>query len=847
MKGLLKRLRPKTLRLAARVFIALAGLLSVAILVTSATLLYNAATALRDEAELNTVVMAELLADGYADIGGISLANISRALDSTLDEPMIAQALMTAHLVAAAEEAGYDPPGIIEMLEAIVESTVLDEFWITDETGFSYLTNVRDENGDLIPFRFDPDPAVQPQASIFYTLLSAPLDGVEFITQPAQTREIDQRNFKYVGVGGVDRPRIVQVGDFLVEDDTELMRNVYASQRADVSALIEGILGLHMIAQTTILDHFIAVVEEAGWTTDAIEAVLERIVDNTTISEIRILEPERGVVYSNVPSDGGSRPLADVPHFADLDSLLDGSETVIEHAASLGNDGVLYKHVTRSTGDASRLTQVGIPVQSSSGNLLYSVYQQQADLQVENRNVQALWIVNLDGEVAAAAPRAETQTGDVVVDTAGIFDRRAETILDDAMQQEGVVSAASLSLFSPEDRGVVVATPFVNDGGIPLGGLAIAYSLDDIATRVRVEARNTALIAFLLLGLTAVAALFGSRLLTRPIEAIADAARQVETGEQPDPGAMEPVMNRSDEIGSLARVFSDMTVQVFNREEQLETLVSERTKELQQSNQQLRIAHEAMEEDLATAKVVQHALVREGGADLGAFSAYARMTPAKQVGGDFVDVVGPSGGMVFFVIGDVSGKGVAAALFMAASQSAVKSAFLGRADIATIAAAIAAIAEDTNRRLCSQNPMGMFVTCMLALVNLESGAVDYVCAGHEPPFVIGADDSRRALPLTGGLAMGLMEDFDYSSGHAVLQPGETLFLYTDGLTDATNRTGELFGKQRLEGTLDGSSLQSPEQIVNNVWDRIGQFSAGTPPADDMTCLVLRRRQDFPNA
>ena len=88
------------------------------------------------------------------------------------------------------------------------------------------------------------------------------------------------------------------------------------------------------------------------------------------------------------------------------------------------------------------------------------------------------------------------------------------------------------------------------------------------------------------------AALFGSRLLTHPIEIIADAARLVETGEQPDPGAMGPVMRRSDEIGSLARVFNDMTVQVFNREEQLETLVSERTRELQQSNQQLRIAHD---------------------------------------------------------------------------------------------------------------------------------------------------------------------------------------------------------------------------------------------------------------
>ena len=148
--------------------------------------------------------------------------------------------------------------------------------------------------------------------------------------------------------------------------------------------------------------------------------------------------------------------------------------------------------------------------------MLYSVYQQQADILVRSRNLQTLWIVNLEGELAAAAPRAEMQTGDETVDTAGIFERRGDRIMADAMAQERVVSTASLSLFSPDDRGIVVASPIVNTGGILIGGLAIAVSLDDIALAVRGEAGNTALIAFALLGLTAVAALFGSRLLTPP-------------------------------------------------------------------------------------------------------------------------------------------------------------------------------------------------------------------------------------------------------------------------------------------------------------------------------------------
>ena len=359
-------------------------------------------------------------------------------------------------------------------------------------------------------------------------------------------------------------------------------------------------------------------------------------------------------------------------------------------------------------------------------------------------------------------------------------------------------------------------------------------SLDEIADTVIGETMNTVGIALVLLTLTGFAALRGTRWLTHPIEVIAEAARQVETGKPPDNEAMQEVIDRTDELGSLARVFSDMTVQVFNREEQLETMVAARTRELQTSNQRLQIAHEAIKQDLSMAKVVQEALVREGDAEFGAFSVSARMTPAQQIGGDFVEFTDASGGQLSFVLGDVSGKGVAAALFMAASQSAVMGAFAEHTGISTIA-------NEANRRLCQQNPMGLFVTCVLGVLDVESGRLDYVCAGHEPAYLVGADDDRRALPMTQGLAMGLMDDFEYASGSEVIGPGETLFIYTDGLTDAVNLGGELFGKERLEATLDGAARRPSAEIVDHTWNEIGTFSTGAAAADDMTCLVLRRR------
>ena len=132
-----------------------------------------------------------------------------------------------------------------------------------------------------------------------------------------------------------------------------------------------------------------------------------------------------------------------------------------------------------------------------------------------------------------------------------------------AMDLGRIVSTVSLSLLSPADRGIWVAAPIINTGGIPIGGLVLAVGLDDVARTVLTEARNTTLIAVALLGLAAAVALRGTRWLTQPIEVIAAAAQQVEMGQQPDAGAMEAVSRRTDELGSLARVFSDMTVQVF--------------------------------------------------------------------------------------------------------------------------------------------------------------------------------------------------------------------------------------------------------------------------------------------
>ena len=319
----------------------------------------------------------------------IALATIARSLDTILDDQMAAQARIAAHLVAAAEAAGHDSERVIETLDAIVASTVLDEIWITDEKGVAYLTTVRDETGTLLPFRFDSDPAVQPQASTFYALLaSSPDSDGDAVTQPAQVREIDHEIYKYVGVSGVDRNRIVQVGNAPAFDEQdvlnnaytsavmtavmaafgepELLRNTYTSRLVEIDIVLEGILGQQMIVQATLVDYFIADAEKAGWTTEEIHRRLSRIVDSTTIGEIHVVTLGGEAVYSSVGSSPPNHLLAGLPIGNEPVPLRKGTAQVVHDIAQRSSDGAVYKYVTVASANSPRWVQVGLPIKRSS-------------------------------------------------------------------------------------------------------------------------------------------------------------------------------------------------------------------------------------------------------------------------------------------------------------------------------------------------------------------------------------------------------------------------------------------------------------------------------------------------
>ena len=314
----------------------------------------------------------------------ISLADVAHALDAMIDLQMTAQARITAHLVAAAEAAGLDAAHLVTTLDQVTANTVVDEFWITDEQGVVYLTNVRDQSGAPMPFRFDPDPAVQPQASAFHVLLSSPVDNDDVVTQEAQVREIDHGVYKYVGVSGVDRQRIVQVGNALAFEEQvsqsdaytspvmtsvlaafdmpELLSETYTSEFDEIRPIFEEILGQQMIVQATLLERFAVTAEEAGWSADDIGVRLRRIVRSTSIGEIHIAGRGGGVLYASVepvpdtlPDAGAFRP-----------PIGTAQPAVHSPTAPRASDGTMYKYVVSASADSSLVVQLGLPVVDSS-------------------------------------------------------------------------------------------------------------------------------------------------------------------------------------------------------------------------------------------------------------------------------------------------------------------------------------------------------------------------------------------------------------------------------------------------------------------------------------------------
>ena len=243
-----------------------------------------------------------------------------------------------------------------------------------------------------------------------------------------------------------------------------------------------------------------------------------------------------------------------------------------------------------------------------------------------------------------------------------------------------------------------------------------------------------------------------------------------------------------------------------------------------------------LQSELKVANTIQHSLLPPISADYPGRSEVdvsASMEAAKEVGGDFYDAFFVDRDRLAFVIGDVSGKGVPAALFMANSKITLQNCVR---DIPGLADAVMA----ANDSLCARNEADMFVTLWVGVLNLTNGEMTYVSAGHNPPVLVSGGRAEY-LRTKGGFVLAGMEGAPYKEHTVTLQKGDMVYLYTDGVTEAENVKKELFGEDRLLACFADTDGTSAEQMIETVKQSVDAFVNGHDQFDDMTMLCFRLR------
>lgn len=217
------------------------------------------------------------------------------------------------------------------------------------------------------------------------------------------------------------------------------------------------------------------------------------------------------------------------------------------------------------------------------------------------------------------------------------------------------------------------------------------------------------------------------------------------------------------------------------------------------------------------------------------FDIYASMNPAKEVGGDFYDFFMVDDTHLAIVVADVSGKGVPAALFMVIGKTLIKDHTKPNADLG-------AVFSEVNDLLCESNSEGLFITAFEGVLDLVTGAFTFVNAGHEMPFIARAGGVYESYKLRPGFVLAGMEHMKYQSGQITLSPGDKIFQYTDGVTEATNEAMELYGMERLTDVLQKNAGCRPADLLPAVKADIDAFVGEAPQFDDITMLCVEYRK-----
>lgn len=347
--------------------------------------------------------------------------------------------------------------------------------------------------------------------------------------------------------------------------------------------------------------------------------------------------------------------------------------------------------------------------------------------------------------------------------------------------------------------------------------LAVLFPQDELLADITKLRDISALAGGTGVALLLLVVIFIARSITRPLRAMARAVGVIATGNLDAP---LPEVESEDEVGKLTEAF-----QYMNRS--LKEYIARLTDTV--------AAKERIQSELSIARKIQMSMlptrfpapIEKEGIDI-----FAMVSPAKEVGGDFYDFHYIDKDRICFVVGDVSGKGVPASLFMAVTKTFLKATVSKEHSPEKVLTIV-------NNELSSQEDQSLFVTVFFGVINIRTGEVFYTNGGHNSPVVVGKNGEAGFVKPVGGMVMGVVQDANFDAGNFVLAPGELLFLYTDGVTEAMNEKREQYSDERLESTLKKVIDLNCHETVKAVLSDVKAFTGKAPQSDDITMLAIK--------
>lgn len=574
---------------------------------------------------------------------------------------------------------------------------------------------------------------------------------------------------------------------------------------ASVMNDVEAAIGEQMVVEATMAAHLVALGEAAGINAKELNRRLKQIVDDTVLDEIWITDSKGHAYLRNLAEvdftfspDPKRQPQAHV--FWQL--LTGGAKSVVQEARQREVDTQVFKYVGVTGVDRPRIVQVGY-----HATLLQQLRLRMGLTRLVNQLVS-------EGSVMAIRVLDKTMLTVEYAERVG-RDKLPEPREEELTEILQLAAAGRQRSFLGNSFLQVVA-PIGDEGGELKGGaILVTLPTDQMQAAIGHQTRLAVAVSLVVLLVGSMIAIFGANTIAKPIADLTEMTRRIAAGDF----TQRIAVRAKNEIGVLAASFNEMTRRL---NESIENL-RETTAAKERIESELKIAHE-----------IQMSMVPKifpPFPDRSEFDIFATLVPAKEVGGDLYDFFFIDDEHLCFAVGDVSGKGVPASLFMAVTKALFKA-------TAAHGGSPGDILTRLNAEICRDNESCMFVTLFCAILNIRTGRIDYSNGGHNLPYRL---DPEGARPLKnfGGRALGVMEQSAYESGYIVLEPGEGLVVYTDGITEAMDPKETLYSDRRLERFLSQNRSFSPHRIIGDLVSDVRGFAAGAPQSDDITALALR--------